>query len=259
MENCASSCSSVTSERHVVGLERLDVLRQQLALLVVVDRRRAGASRSRSAASSVARARCSALLTDATDVSSSSATSVACQRSTSRRTSTARCLGGRCCSAATNARRSVSRCLGDLRRVGLLGQDPRRRRSAGPSCARAPRARRPRPRPGPRSIGCARRCAPPSMSKQTLLAIRYSHDFSAARSLQLVGRPPRAHHRLLHRVLGLRARAEQPVAVAGQRAAVGFQLLLDRRRGWSARGHPTSPPCCDGRAMRTGSVRSADR
>ncbi len=60
-------------------------------------------------ASSVARARCSALLTEATLVSSSSATSVAFQRSTSHRISTARWRGGRCCRAATNARRIVSR------------------------------------------------------------------------------------------------------------------------------------------------------
>jgi len=51
-------------------------------------------------ASRVARARCSALVTDATLVSRSSATSDAFQRSTSHRISTARCFGGRCCSAA---------------------------------------------------------------------------------------------------------------------------------------------------------------
>ncbi len=62
-----------------------------------------------SCASSVARARCSALLTDGTLVSSSSATSVAFQRSTSHRISTARWRGGRCWSAATKASRIVSR------------------------------------------------------------------------------------------------------------------------------------------------------
>lgn len=35
------------------------------------------------------------------------------------------------------------------------------------------------------SIGRARRCAEPSMSKHTLPAIRNSHDFSAARSCRL--------------------------------------------------------------------------
>src|SRR6266542_2595603 len=62
-----------------------------------------------SLASSVARARWSALFTDATLVSSSSATSDAFHRSTSHRISTARWRAGRCWSAATNARRIVSR------------------------------------------------------------------------------------------------------------------------------------------------------
>src|SRR2546430_10785153 len=60
-------------------------------------------------ACSVTRARCSALFTDATLVSSSSATSFAFQRRTSHRISTARWRGGRCWSAATNASRMVSR------------------------------------------------------------------------------------------------------------------------------------------------------
>ena len=65
------------------------------------------ASMSRS--SSVARARWSALFTEATLVSSSSATSLAFQRRTSHRIRTARWRAGRCWSAATNARRIVSR------------------------------------------------------------------------------------------------------------------------------------------------------
>ena len=56
----------------------------------------------------VARARWSALLTDATEVSSSSATSEASQRRTSRRMSTARWRAGSCCRAATKARRMDS-------------------------------------------------------------------------------------------------------------------------------------------------------
>src|SRR5947208_758233 len=60
-------------------------------------------------ACSVTRARCSALFTDATLVSSSSATSLAFQRRTSQRIRTARWRGGRCCRAATNASRMVSR------------------------------------------------------------------------------------------------------------------------------------------------------
>ena len=47
--------------------------------------------------------------TEATDDSSSTATSEAFHRNTSRSTRTARCFGGRCCSAAMKARRIVSR------------------------------------------------------------------------------------------------------------------------------------------------------
>ena len=88
-----------------------------------------GSSPSRSA--SVARARWSALLTDATLVSSSSATSVACQRSTSRRMSTARWRGGRCCSAVTNASRMLSRAAATSAGSAPSGR-PGRRRSADP-------------------------------------------------------------------------------------------------------------------------------
>ena len=56
----------------------------------------------------MARARCSALLTDATVVPSSSAVSAALHCRTSRKMSTARWRAGRCCSAATNASRIVS-------------------------------------------------------------------------------------------------------------------------------------------------------
>ena len=115
-------------------------------------------------ASSVARARCSALLTEATLVSSSSATSLAFQRRTSQRISTARWRGGRCCSAATNASRIVSRATassagsgmgwihvtsGSVFRFSMIGS-----------------------RAGPRSIGVARRSRPVSMSRQTFVAIR---------------------------------------------------------------------------------------
>ena len=68
-----------------------------------------GCRRPASLASSVARARWSALLTDATLVSRSSATSAAFQRSTSHRMRTARWRGGSCWSAATKASRTDSR------------------------------------------------------------------------------------------------------------------------------------------------------
>ena len=134
----------------------------------------------------VARARCSALLTEATEVSSSSATSVACQRSTSRRMSTARWRGGRCCSAATKASRSVSRSAatsagsasGESTAESAIGRTQALSTSGAPSGA-------PASDDGPRSIGCARRWALPSMSRHTWLAILNSHAFSAPRAASL--------------------------------------------------------------------------
>jgi hypothetical protein len=70
---------------------------------------------------SVDRARCNALVTDATVVSRRCATSSAFQHSTSRRMSTALCRGGRCCSAATNARRIVSRCTANSSGLLFIG------------------------------------------------------------------------------------------------------------------------------------------
>jgi hypothetical protein len=54
------------------------------------------------------RARCNALFTDATVVSSCSAASAAENASTSRRISTARWVAGRCRSAAMNASSTLS-------------------------------------------------------------------------------------------------------------------------------------------------------
>ena len=157
--DCVASSWISDGERvDVVALERLDVAREQLARRP----RRAAArsSRGTSSRSSVARARWSALLTEATLVSSSSATSVACQRSTSQRISTARWRGGRCCSAATNASRIVSRATAtsagspsdervrrdrlDPRHLGQRVQvldDRLARRARGPSAARGARGR----------------------------------------------------------------------------------------------------------------------
>ena len=121
---------------------------------------------------SVARARWSALFTEATVVSSSSATSDACQRSTSHRISTARWRGGRNWSAATKASRIVSRASataagspsGTTRPSGIgsihVASGIVFRCSASGSLA------------GPMSIGRARRFRLSSMSKQTFVAMR---------------------------------------------------------------------------------------
>ena len=119
-----------------------------------------------SCASIVARARCSALFTAATDVSSSSAISVACQRSTSARISAARCRGGRCCSAETNASRTVSRSIAASSGKCESGIGCSHTTSAGTfrfSITGAPA--------GPKSIGRARRSRPLNMSRQTFVAI----------------------------------------------------------------------------------------
>jgi hypothetical protein len=97
-------------------------------------------------------------------VSSSSATSVACQRSTSQRISTARWRGGRCCNAATNARRIVSRSTAVSAGSGVGCTQVT---SAGTF-----RFSKTGSREGPRSIGRTRRSLLPSMSRQTFVAIR---------------------------------------------------------------------------------------
>jgi hypothetical protein len=126
-----------------------------------------------SLAARVERARCSALLTDATVVPSSSATSSAFQRSTSRRMRTARWRGGRCCKAATNASLIDSRATAtsagsagsDTTRPSGIGSIQAPSGRAGPRTAGAVEA-------GPRSMARARRWRPCSMSRQTLVVIR---------------------------------------------------------------------------------------
>ena len=102
----ASAVSSATTPVDVAGLERLGEARVDRAL-----RARAGQRRlvARTGGRGRSRARCSALVTDASVSSSISATSAARKPSTSRRTSTARWRGGRRCSATMNASPIASR------------------------------------------------------------------------------------------------------------------------------------------------------
>ncbi len=137
-------------------------------------------------AASVARARWSALLTEATLVSSSSATSVACQRSTSRRISTARWRAGRCWRAVTKASRMLS--LAAASSAGSPSSGRTRSSGTGPTQACSGRVAPVKPSAvpaGPRSSGRARRWRPRNMSRQTLVAMRYSQDRSAARPSKL--------------------------------------------------------------------------
>ena len=123
-------------------------------------------------ASSVARARWSALFTDATLVSSSSATSAAFQLSTSQRMRTARWRGGRYWSAATNARRIVSRETATSAGSPSGVTSPSGTGSIHVTSGSESRFSITGSRAGPRSIGRARRSLPFSMSRQTFVAIR---------------------------------------------------------------------------------------
>lgn len=125
-------------------------------------------------------------MTEATEVSSSSATSLAFQASTSRRISTARCLGGRCWSAATNARRTDSRAtaasagsatVGRMRPSGIGSSQVFSGRGLSAAWASGV---------GPvRSTGRARLLPAFSMSRQTLVAMRYSQERSEERPSNL--------------------------------------------------------------------------
>ena len=126
-----------------------------------------------SAESRVALARCSALLTDATLVSRSSATSAAFQRSTSQRIRTARWRGGRCCSAATNASRIVSRvCATSAGSASSWSVSSSGTGSIHVTSGSVFRLSATGSWAGPRSIGRARRTRLLSMSMQTFVAMR---------------------------------------------------------------------------------------
>ena len=70
------------------------------------------------------------------------------------------------------------------------------------------------------------------MSRQTLVAMRYSHERSADRPSKLSRLRHAAHHRLLHRVLGLEPGAEHAVAVRGQLPPVALEVVEVRVRAF---------------------------
>ena len=130
----------------------------------------------------VARARCRALFTETTVVSSSSATSEACQHSTSRKMSTARCRGGRFCRAEMKASRMVS--CSTTRPAGSASAGTGPSPGNGSTQAESGSVATGSVLDGTgvdRSMGMARRLRLRSMSRQTLVAIRYSHERSADR------------------------------------------------------------------------------
>ena len=105
-------------------------------------------------------------------MSSSSATSVAFQRSTSQRISTARWRGGRCWSAATNASLIVSRDSATAAGSPSPSTSESGTGSIHVTSGSVFRFSAIGSRDGPRSIGRARRSLPFSRSKQTFVAIR---------------------------------------------------------------------------------------
>ena len=186
-------------------------------------------------------------MTDATLVSSSSATSLACHRSTSQRSSTARCRGGRCWRAATNASRTDSRATATSAGIAL-GQDEPVGHRLDPRHLR-PRAqvlddRLPR-RPE------IHRARPPLAAREHVEA-DVRRDAVEPRPergapLEAVDRLPGADERLLHRVLGLERRGEHAVAVGDQLPPHELELALElggTGDGGSAlhRGHATQQP-----------------
>lgn len=121
-------------------------------------------------------------MTEAVVVSSNSATSAALHARTSRRISTARCLGGRCWRAATKASRTDSRatavwagseCAGRTRASGTGSSQVLSGRGLSAAWASGVA--------GVRSTGRARRLPALSASMQTLVAMRYSQERSEER------------------------------------------------------------------------------
>ncbi len=162
----------------------------------------------------LARARCSAQLTEATVVSSSSAVSFARQPRTSRRISTARGRGGEVLDRDMNASSIVSRATTTRRAPRPLGRDRRQQLV----------------RVGlqPRDLAARGRYARALLQRVQARVGRDPVQPGAQRRAPRVGRAraPRAQERLLREVLGLLEGAEHPVAVQLQLAPVA----LDERR-----------------------------
>ena len=182
-----------------------------------------------SAAVAVVRARCRALVTEATEVSSCADASAAVKPSTSRRMSTARCSGGRSWSRIMNAISTLSRCSyrdsGDVglpashwsgygsSQIGSLMTSAHRRADLGG-----------RPEVG----GQLPAGAVPGDVEGGVGGDGVEPGANAAAALELVQPAPGAQQRVLHGVLGVLDRAEHPVAVGAQLALVHPGQLRER-------------------------------
>ena len=177
----------------------------------------------------VARARCSALFTAATLISSTAAVSFADQSSASRRIRTARWRGGRCWIAARNASSIVSRATTDVIRLGALVEQEIGVRLQPGKVGRRQRA-------GAELGGGARVVgheAPRTALEDPEAGVgRDPVEPGAERRAPVVGRAaaPRAEERLLDRVLGVLERAEHPVGVHLELGAVPFDERRERGR-----------------------------
>ena len=178
--------------------------------------------RCRPGATSVARARCRALLTETTVVPRSSATSAAGQQSTSRRMSTARWRGGSTCSAATKASRTVSRTTacsagsapsGRTSRSAIGSSHAWSRAGSRPAACSTARVRT-GPSGGPGAGGCAAGRGRRWWRSGTARSGREERPSNRSAACHARTR------RLLHRVVGVEGRPEHAVAVAGELAAV---------------------------------------
>ena len=157
-----------------------------------------------------------------------SATSAARQRSTSRRMSTARCRGGRCCSAAMNASRMLSRPATIV--AGSLPSAATRESGIGSSHGTSPRSTSGSPGcelGAPSPVGSGRRARPSRADQARVRRDPVEPGAQRGPALEAVVRPPRAQVRLLHEVLGVVDRSEHPVAVREQLAPVGVGQLRE--------------------------------
>ena len=240
---------------HVVALEGVDVAGQQRALRLVHRAATGSVARARRSRPSVARARCSALLTEATVVSEQLG-DLARLPGQHLAQDQHRPLPGRQV-LQRGDERQPDRLPGDRRpRPGRRRrQRPGRRapaRARWSPAARRRAAARPSSGRAPGPSGGPGAALPFSMSRQTLVAMRYSHDRSDDRPSNRS--KPRQARTIVSWTASSASKAEpeHPVAVAGQLDPVPLQpqrcVVLRRElahRGPSLHVPPTLPEGTD--------------
>ena len=195
-----------------------------------------------SRAARVARARCSALLTEATLVSSSSATSAGLPAEHFAQDQHRPLPGGQVLQGGDERQPDGVPLRRELGRITVAGQHPGVGDGLHPRVLgqhRADRRLRGRARPQVHRPG-------PALAAAQHVQADVGGDAVEPRargrpSLEVVEAPPGPQHRLLHGVIGVEDGAEHPVAVAGQLPAVLLQLfrpdLAAGRFGADRHGH----------------------